>query len=89
MSSKHTSDDDLETIPGIGTSMAADLRALGINKVGDLKDKDPGELYIKLEERAGTHVDRCVLYAFRCAVYYASHKKHEPEKLKWWNWKDA
>jgi hypothetical protein len=21
-------------------------------------------------------------------VYYASHPVHEPEKLKWWNWKD-
>jgi hypothetical protein len=29
-----------------------------------------------------------VLYVFRCAVYYASHEVHDPELLKWWNWKD-
>jgi Pathogenicity locus len=33
-------------------------------------------------------VDRCVLYVFRAAVYFASNKKHDEEKLKWWNWKD-
>jgi hypothetical protein len=34
------------------------------------------------------HIDRCVLYGFREAVYYASHKNHDPELLKWWNWSD-
>jgi len=29
-----------------------------------------------------------VLYTFRCAVYYASNSNHDPEKLKWWNWKN-
>jgi hypothetical protein len=33
-------------------------------------------------------VDRCLLYVFRCAVYFASHKKHDPKLLLWWNWKD-
>ena len=32
--------------------------------------------------------DRCELYVFRCAVYYAEHEEHDPEKLKWWYWKD-
>ncbi len=36
----------------------------------------------------GAHIDRCVLYVFRCAVYYAGAEKHDPELLKWWNWKD-
>ena len=36
----------------------------------------------------GFRDDRCVLYVFRCAVYYAEHEQHEPEKLKWWYWKD-
>ncbi len=35
-----------------------------------------------------TPLDRCVLYVFRCANYYAAHKRHDPELLKWWNWKD-
>lgn len=33
-------------------------------------------------------MDRCMLYVFRCAVYYASSEQHDPELLKWWNWKD-
>jgi len=33
-------------------------------------------------------VDRCVLYVYRLAVYFAENETHEPEKLKWWNWKD-
>ena len=36
----------------------------------------------------GEQIDRCVLYVFRCAVYYAANETHESEKLKWWNWKD-
>ena len=36
----------------------------------------------------GRKMDRCVLYVFRCAVYFASESEHDPELLKWWNWKD-
>jgi hypothetical protein len=31
---------------------------------------------------------RCVLYVFRCAVYFATEKVHDEELLKWWNWQD-
>ena len=78
----------LRTIPGVGKSIAADLRSLGIYTVKDLKYKDPEIMYIQLMDKKGSHIDRCVLYVFRCAVYYAEHDKHDPEKLKWWNWKD-
>jgi hypothetical protein len=33
--------------------------------------------------------DRCLLYVFRCAVYYASTARPSPAKLRWWNWKDG
>ena len=82
----HYSPDALESIPGIGSSMADDLRSLGLDKVSDLIGKDPAVLYNTFETRAGMHIDRCVLYAYRCAVYYAEGGR-EPEKLKWWNWK--
>lgn len=29
-----------------------------------------------------------MLDVFRWAVYYAAEKEHDPEKIKWWNWKD-
>ncbi len=79
---------ELEEIPGVGQKTADYLQKLGIQSVLDLKDKSPEELYVKLCALEGKHVDRCELYVLRCAVYYASNKKHKPELLKWWNWKD-
>ncbi len=78
----------LETIPGIGKSIANDLRDIGIHKVNDLKDKDPEILYDDLCRKRNVRMDPCVLYVFRCAVYYAENEKHDTELLKWWNWKD-
>ena len=78
----------LQVIPGIGPRLAKDLEGLGLKQVQDLKGRDPQALYEKLCKQTGFRQDPCVLYAFRCAVYFASNKKHDPEKLKWWNWKD-
>jgi hypothetical protein len=78
----------LETIPGIGPSMASDLRRLGIRRVSQLARRDPQLLYDDLCRLQNERIDRCVLYAFRCAVYYATEEAHDPELLKWWNWKD-
>ena len=83
----------LQEIPGVGPSIAADLRGLGIRSVGDLKGRDPERLYRRLCRKEGGHVDRCVLYVFRCAVYYAGYsstgRSPDPDKLLWWNWKDS
>jgi hypothetical protein len=81
--------DELQLIPGVGKSIAKDLRILGIKQVNDLRNRNPEELYNELCKRMGKPVDRCMLYVFRCAVYFASNTKHDPEKLKWWHWKDA
>ena len=80
--------EELESIPGVGPAIARLLRSIGVHRVGDLRDGNPEKLYENLERTVGVHVDRCVLYVFRCAVYYASHQRHDPEKLKWWNWMD-
>lgn len=81
----------LMEIPGIGKSIANDLWNIGIKSVPDLKNKNPEYLYDQSNKFAGVVQDRCLLYTFRCAVYYANtdKKKHDPEKLKWWNWKDV
>ncbi|APV50206.1 Pathogenicity locus [Betaproteobacteria bacterium GR16-43] len=79
---------ELQVIPGVGPSLAADLESLGITRVAQLKRANPQVLYDRLCEKTKSHQDRCVLYVFRCAVYYASNPVHEPEKLQWWNWKD-
>ena len=80
--------DDLESIPGVGAKIAQRLHLIGVRRVRDLKKRSPERLYKQLEHQIGAHVDQCVLYVFRVAVYYASHRKHESAKLKWWNWKD-
>lgn len=79
---------ELQVIPGVGKAVAQDLINLGIHRVSDLKGRDPQKLYDDLCTLQGIKVDRCMLYTFRCAVYFASHEKHDPKKLKWWNWKD-
>ncbi|HSX27900.1 MAG TPA: DUF4332 domain-containing protein [Candidatus Saccharimonadales bacterium] len=78
--------DPLLHIPGIGKSLAADLQLLGVDTVEDLKDKNPQELYQRLCELTHSQQDPCVLYAFRCAVYFASGAR-DPQKLQWWYWK--
>ncbi len=80
--------DDLQQIPGVGESIAGDLRTLGYERVSDLVDADPEQLYADFCKWQGLSVDRCLLYVFRCAVYYASHPEHDPKLLKWWNWSD-
>lgn len=78
----------LESIPGVGESIAADLRAIGMDRPSCLKNQNPQKLYEKMCRQQGKRIDRCMLYVLRCAVYYASHKTHKPGLLKWWNWSD-
>ena len=81
---------ELQTIPGVGKVIAQDLYELGFTSVDSLKNQDPERLYVLHNKRKGSVQDRCMLYVFRGAVYYANTlgKKQNPEKLKWWNWKD-
>ncbi len=88
MPKTNKSRDSLLSIPGIGPDMARHLREIGYCDVSDLRDQAPERMYDRLRAGYGGSMDRCVLYAFRCAVYYASNETHDPELLKWWNWKD-
>jgi hypothetical protein len=88
MKPSRTTYSDLLSIPGVGPSLEGKLRELGINTVTDLRGRDPEKMYRDLCDLKGKHVDRCVLYVFRCAVYYAGSSTHDPALLKWWNWKD-
>lgn len=88
MSRRQETTDTLQAIPGIGPNLAEHLREIGYHDVSALRDQDTERMYDRLRARYGGQMDRCVLYAFRCAVYYASNDTHDPELLKWWNWKD-
>jgi hypothetical protein len=83
-----TGTDELQHLPGIGPSLADDLRALGVRRPADLRRRDPERLYQRLNRLRGARQDPCVLYAFRCAAYAARTTRPRPELLKWWNWKD-
>ncbi len=80
---------ELRQIPGVGVSIAEDLWNLGIRSIQDLKGKNPETLYEALCAYQHCQVDRCMLYVFRCAVYFAEETNPKPELLKWWNWKEV
>lgn len=86
---QQTTQKELMQIPGVGKSIATDLWHIGIRRTVDLKGRSPEELYELSNQYAGVTQDRCLLYVFRCAIYFAStpQELQEPEKLKWWNWK--
>lgn len=80
---------DLQTLPNVGPRVAEDLLSLGIFTIEDLKNKDPQKLYSRLEKRAGTHVDRCMLYVLRSLVYMAQTGKRGMKEVAWWHFKDV
>lgn len=78
----------LEEIPGVGPRIARAMENIGVLQVSDLAGRDPEELYRLDCLKKGFQEDRCALYVYRLAVYYAEHPAPEPEKLRWWYWKD-
>jgi hypothetical protein len=87
MTKRQTVGDDIQSLPGIGPSLATDLRALGVRRAADLRQLDPERLYVRLNRLRGQRQDPCVLYAFRCAAYAARTSRPRAHLLKWWNWK--
>jgi len=90
MSIKDNAIKELKKVPGVGESIAEDLWNIGIRRISDLKGQDPELLYDLSNLFEGVKQDRCLLYVYRCAVYFADNDESEcdPLKLKWWNWKD-
>ena len=79
--------DELRRAPGIGPSLARDLHDVGVHTLASLARRNPERLYERLCEIRGQRQDPCVLYAFRCAVYFARTPKPKSELLLWWRWK--
>ncbi len=79
---------DFKSIPGVGKSIAEYIYALGYRSASDLTGRSPEKMYESFNNLSGKIQDRCLLYVFRCAVYFVTEKVHNPELLKWWNWKD-
>jgi nucleotidyltransferase/DNA polymerase involved in DNA repair len=77
-----------QTIPGIGKACSLDLWNIGLRSINDLKGQNPAILYDRLNKITGMTHDICMLYTFRCAVYYATESEYDSEKLQWWYWKN-
>lgn len=79
---------DLIKIPGIGTNMAQHLISAGYPTIESLKGQNPNDIYAADCLAQGKKIDRCAVYCYRLAVYYANHDGQLPEnKQNWWNWK--
>jgi len=80
---------ELEQISGIGKNMANHLTKAGFPTIESLKGQDPEEIYLRDCAAQNSEVDRCALYTYRLAVYYADQGGVlPPEKTNWWDWKD-
>ena len=80
---------DLRNIPGIGLNMERHLFDAGYTNIASLKGQDPAVIYDKDCIAQGITVDRCALYCYRLAVYFADNEGILPDdKQNWWNWKD-
>lgn len=80
---------NLTKISGIGNNMAEHLIKAGYPEIESLKGKNSDDIYREDCLAQGVEVDRCALYCYRLAVYYADHNGKLPEgKENWWNWKD-
>ena len=75
---------DLRLVPGIGAKKEQELAKLGYSSLEELKNADPDELFIKACAKQGVQLDKCVLYAFRCAVAFANDPAPNPEEYRWW-----
>ena len=72
----------LEQLPNIGPSIAGDLRQIGIEQPGDLRDQDPLRLYQRLCTVTGQRHDPCVLDTFMAAVDFMGGAPARP----WWDY---
>lgn len=80
---------ELRRIPTVGANMEEHLVRLGYSTLDSLIGQDPEEMYRRDTALHGGSLDRCVLYVYRLAVYYAENRDHlDPDLCRWWAWKD-
>lgn len=79
--SKRNQPAQLEDLPNIGKSIAADLRRIGILWPDQLAKREPIAIFCKLSKVTGHRHDLCVLYT----LISAKHFLKCGEALPWWN----
>ena len=70
----------MEQIPNIGTSMAEDLRLIGLSHPQDLIGRNPYAMYEELCRKTGQRHDPCVIDVFISAVRFMQGEPKRP----WW-----
>ena len=80
MLTKHDQPLQLEDLPNIGKSIAADLRAIGVLYPHHLAVREPLAIYIELSNVMGQRHDPCVLYT----LISARHFLDTGDALSWW-----
>lgn len=73
---------DLQQIPNIGPSTAANLRQIGVSSPQDLVGKDPYAMFDELCRTTGVRHDPCLLDTFIAAVRFMAGEPAKP----WWNY---
>jgi hypothetical protein len=73
---------ELQQIPNIGPSIAANLRLIGIHSPEDLLGKDPYKMYEALCDTTGVRQDLCVIDVFIAAVRFMGGESAKP----WWKY---
>jgi hypothetical protein len=71
---------DLTSVPNIGPAVARKLQRLGLQQAGDLRGRDPQELYDRLCALDRQRHDPCLLDTFVAAVAFADGGPARP----WW-----
>lgn len=79
---------ELRSIPNVGKQTEKDLISMGYTTIESLRGVSPDELYQKECNLKGQVIDRCQLYVYRAVCYWVNTEKPDPEKAKWWLWKD-
>ena len=72
--------EQLEQLPNIGPSLAADLRLLGVQHPRELASRDAFQLYQALCGLTGKRQDPCVLDTFMAATDFMRGAEPRP----WW-----
>ena len=79
--SKRIQPAQLEDLPNIGKSIAADLRRIGILWPDQLAEREPISVFRELSKVMGHRHDPCVLYTLISAMHFLKCG----EALPWWN----
>lgn len=73
---------ELLSLMSVGRATLKDLQLLDINKIDQLKNQTPDQLYENLQQITGIKHDPCVWDVFAAII----HEAKTGEKLPWWHW---